>query len=156
MFEQKNLTASEGEKKRVLHLFSFSCRLGVLDLDPESQRGWINWDIWRWKWRTMQHTGPDFRIWCQIIHTLTCHAEFKRHIPLLLKKMELKLEFYFWNVSFLLRGNRLVTFMFELDCVGVINMHASSQCLYTLYTVYNGTNTFITLTFEKQKGKSSS
>lgn len=142
------------KKKRVVHLFSFPCRLEVLDLDPESQSGWINWDIWRWNWRTMKHTGLDFRIWCQIIHTLTCHAECKPHSPLLLKKkMEMKLEFYFWNVSFLLRGNRFVTFMLAMDCIDVINMHASSQCLHTLYTVYHGTNRFITHTFKKQKGK---
>lgn len=71
---------------------------------------------------------------------------FKPHIQHLVKKLKLKLGFYFRNKScFSFEAKRrLATFMPVLDYGDVLYMHASSQCLHAIDTVYHSALRFIT------------
>jgi hypothetical protein len=66
---------------------------------------------------------------------------FKLHIQQLVKKLKLKLGFYFRNKA----CRRLVsaTFMPLLDYGDILYMNASAQCLRSIDTLYHGTLRFI-------------
>ena len=72
---------------------------------------------------------------------------FKLHIQQLVKKLKLRLGFYFRNKSCFsfAAKKRLVAgiFLSLMDYGDVLYMHASSQCLHSLDSVYHGALRFI-------------